>query len=148
MKENDRGAPGRRLAAARRAVSLCFFLNGAVIASWVPHIPDLKTRVGLGDGGLGVLLLAMAAGAIVTLPAAGWLTARQGSRAVASASAAALCAIVVFPVLAPTLASSAAALALLGACNATLDVAMNAQGVLVEDAYRRPIMSSFHALFS
>lgn len=133
---------------ARRAVSLCFLVNGAVVASWVPHIPDLKSRLALGDGALGWLLLATAAGAIGALPLAGWLVGRLGSRIVTTGSAATLSASLVLPVLAPGIASSAAALALLGASNATLDVAMNAQGVMVEDRYRRPIMSSFHAFFS
>jgi MFS family permease len=145
---SDRDALGNGRAPARRAVSLCFLLNGTVIASWLPHIPELKSRLELDDGGLGLLLLAMAAGAIVALPLAGWLVARLGSRVVTAASAAALSAAIVLPVLTPGVATSAAALALLGACNATLDVAMNAHGVLVEDSYRRPIMSSFHALFS
>jgi len=39
-------------------------------------------------------------------------------------------------------------LALYGACNGTLDVAMNAQAVTVEEHYRRPLMSSFHGLWS
>ena len=145
---SDRDALRSGQAPARRAVSLCFLLNGTVLASWLPHIPELKSRLALDDGALGLLLLAMAAGAIVALPLAGWLVARLGSRTVTSASAAALSAAVVLPVLTPGVATSAAALALLGACNATLDVAMNAHGVLVEDGYRRPIMSSFHALFS
>jgi MFS family permease len=145
---STRGAPGPGLAPARRAVSVCFFLNGAIVATWVPHIPDLKTRFALGDGGLGALLLAMAVGAILALPAAGWLIGRLGSRVVTGASAAGLSAVVVLPVLTPGVVSSAAALALLGACNAVLDVSMNAQGVMVEDRYERPIMSSFHALFS
>ena len=38
--------------------------------------------------------------------------------------------------------------AVLGACNATLDVAMNAQAVLVEQRYQRAITSTFHGLFS
>jgi MFS family permease len=147
-QSREGGAPGLGLATARRAVSLCFFLNGVVIASWVPHIPDLKTRLGVDDGGLGLLLLSMAAGAVVALPAAGRLIGRFGNRVVTSTSAAALSIAVVLPVLAPGAASCAIALALLGACNATLDVAMNAQGVMVEDGYERPIMSSFHALFS
>jgi len=147
-QSRERGAPEHGLAPVRRAVSLCFFLNGAVIASWVPHIPGLKTRLGLGDGGLGLLLLSMAVGAVVALPAAGWLIGRFGSSVVTSTSAAALSIAVVLPVLAPGITSSAIALALLGACNATLDVGMNAQGVMVEDGYERPIMSSFHALFS
>jgi len=145
---SERDAPGAGSAPARRAVSHIFLLNGAVIASWLPHIPGLKSRLLLDDGGLGLLLLAVAAGAILALPIAGWLVATLGSRLVTSASAAALSAAVVLPVLTPSVVSSAAALALLGACNGTLDVAMNAHGVLVEHAYRRPIMSSFHALFS
>jgi len=62
----ERGAPGLGPARALRAVSLCFFLNGAVIASWVPHIPDVKTRLAVGDGGLGLLLLSLAVGAVAS----------------------------------------------------------------------------------
>src|SRR4029434_3424904 len=145
---NECDAPGAGPAPARRAVSLIFLLNGAVIASWLPHIPDLKSRLLLDDGGLGLLLLAMAAAAILALPIAGWLVATLGSRVVTSASAAALSAAVVLPLLTREVSSRAAVLGLLGACNGSLDVAMNAHGVLVEHAYRRPIMSSFHALFS
>jgi len=129
-------------------VAAIFFINGAVIASWFPHIPDLKARLGLSDGGLGLVLLGMATGAVLALPVAGWLAGRLGSRALTSVSAMGLCAAVALPALTPTVALSVAALGLLGAWNATLDVAMNAQGILVEDRYGRPIMSSFHALWS
>jgi MFS family permease len=130
---------------ARRAVAAIFFINGAVIASWLPHIPDLKTRLGISDGGLGLVLLGMAAGAIIALPVAGWLVGRLGSRPITSASALGLCAAVALPVLTPNVVLTVAALGLLGAWNATLDVAMNAQAVLVEERYERPIMSSFPA---
>jgi hypothetical protein len=133
---------------ACHAVAVFFFINGAVIASWLPHIPDLKVRLGIGDGGLGLVLLGMAGGAVIALPIAGWLVGRAGSRAVTGASAIGLCATVVVPVLTPNVVLTVAALGLLGAWNAALDVAMNAQAVMVEEAYRRPIMSSFHALFS
>jgi len=125
-----------------------FFLNGAVLASWVPHIPATKARLAIGDGVLGLLLLAMAAAAVVALPLAGWLVGRFGSRPVTAAAALGLSLALPLPVLAPDLGLTGLALALLGGCNATLDVAMNAQGALVERAYRRAIMSSFHGLFS
>jgi len=140
--------PQRAATRSRRAVAVFFFINGAAIASWVPHIPDLKSRLGIGDGGLGLILLGMAVGAVIALPISGWLVGRLGSRMVTSAAGIGLCATVVLPVLTPDVASTVVALALLGAWNATLDVAMNAQAVLVEKEYRRPIMSSFHALFS
>jgi fucose permease len=133
---------------ARTAVAVVFFINGAVLASWLPHIPDLKARLGISDGGLGLVLLGMAVGAVVALPVAGWLVGRIGSRAITSASALGLCATVTLPALTPNVALTVTALGLLGAWNATLDVAMNAHGVRVEEAYGRPIMSSFHALFS
>ena len=37
---------------------------------------------------------------------------------------------------------------LMGISTGMLDVAMNAQAVMVEQLYKRPIMTSFHALFS
>jgi hypothetical protein len=40
------------------------------------------------------------------------------------------------------------ALLLFGAANGMLDVSMNAQAVLIEDRYRRPILSSLHGLYS
>ena len=125
-----------------------FFLNGLVLASWVPYIPLVKTAHGLGDGALGGVLLAMAIGAVMVLPAAGWLVSRGGSRRVTLLAAAALALALPLPVLAPSAVLVAGALWLLGAANATLDVAMNAQGVAVEAALGRPVLSSFHGLFS
>lgn len=133
---------------ARPAVSILFFVNGAGLASWLPHIPAVKARLTSGDGQLGLVLLAMAAGAVVALPTAGWLIARWGSRVIASAAALAFCLTMPLPVSSPSLPVLAAALALLGACNGVLDVSMNAQAAAVERRTGRAIMSSFHALFS
>jgi len=137
-----------RAGRARLAVSTIFFVNGVVLASWVPHIPAVKARFALSDGALGFLLLAMAVGAVVALPLSGWLVGRHGSRAMTSACAVALCLVLPLPLLAPSVAAAGLALALLGACNALLDVSMNAQAVEVERRHRHAIMSSFHALFS
>jgi len=133
---------------ARLAVSILFFVNGAVLASWLPHIPALKARLTSGDGELGLILLAMAGGAVVALPAAGWLIGRFGSRALSSAAALALCASMPLPVLSPSVPALVVALAVLGACNGLLDVSMNAQAAAVEARGGRPIMPSFDALFS
>ena len=132
----------------RVAVGTVFFLNGLVLASWVPHIPLVKAAHGLGDGALGGVLFAMAIGAVTVLPAAGWLVSRGGSRGVTLLAAATLALALPLPVLAPSAAWVAGALWLLGAANATLDVAMNAQGVAVETALGRPVLSSFHGFFS
>src|SRR5215471_21738589 len=90
MRTLDGGPFGGSAVKARCAVSACFLLNGTLIASFVPHIPEIKAHLALSDGQLGWLLLTMAAGAIAALPAAGWLVDRWGSRAVTLVSAGAL----------------------------------------------------------
>lgn len=133
---------------ARCAVSTIFFMNGMVLASWVPHIPAVKAQHAISDGQLGVVLLSMALGSVLALPLAGGLIARFGSRCMTSAAALGFCLALPLPVLSPNIESLAVSLMLLGACNGTLDVAMNSQAVEVEGWYQRSIMSSFHGLFS
>src|SRR5262245_3813653 len=132
----------------RLAVGTIFFVNGVVIASWVPNIPTIKARHALGDGALGLALLCMAGGAVLALPMAGWLVGRLGSRTPTAAAALGLCLALPLPALSPTVPLLAVSLALLGAFNGTLDVSMNAQAIMVEAANGRPIMSSFHGLYS
>jgi MFS family permease len=133
---------------ARAAVSAVFFVNGAVVASWVPHIPDVRARHGLSDGQLGIVLLAMAVGSVLALPVAGWLVGRLGSRAMTAIAGLGLCLALPLPVISGSADALAASLALLGAANGALDVSMNAHALSVESRYERPIMSSFHAFFS
>jgi MFS family permease len=97
---------------------------------------------------LGLALLAMAVGALLGIPAAGWAAARLGSRAVVRASAFGFFAALALPVLAPSLPLLVAALFVLGASNGALDVSMNAQAAAIEARWPRPIMSAFHGTWS
>jgi len=135
-------------AAIRWSIAAIFFLNGFVFASWVPHIPAVMERHSLTTGQLGTILLAMAVGAMCALPFAGALTQRFGSRAATMVCALGFCLMLPLPVLAPSALWTAAALFVFGALNATLDVAMNAQGAELEVRMDRPIMSSLHGGFS
>ena len=138
----------QRLFPARAAISAVFFINGAVFASWIAHIPVVKMQHAISDGGLGLVLLSTAAGSVLALPVAGWLIARWGSRVMTGAAALGFCLVLPLPVLSPNVAGLAVALALFGACNGTLDVSMNAQAVALEERSPRPIMSSLHGLWS
>jgi fucose permease len=133
---------------ARLATATLFFANGCGLGSWVPHIPDVKIWHGLSDAALGLALLAIAGGAVAALPIAGALTARYGSRPISRAAAILFCTVLPLPLLAPDFPLLFAAFVLLGVGIGALDVAMNAHAVLVEERYGRPIMSSFHGLFS
>ena len=54
--------------AARNAVGLAFFLNGFLFASWISRIPETREALDLSNSQLGLLLLAIAAGSVVSMP--------------------------------------------------------------------------------
>jgi predicted MFS family arabinose efflux permease len=133
---------------ARFAVLTAFFVNGAVMASWVSRIPFIQTKLGLNEAGLGVVLLGLSIGVLTALSLAGGLIARFGSPKVTIYGTLLMC--ISLPVLAliPNSIILWFALFIFGAALSTMDVAMNEQAVLVERLAGRPLMSSFHASFS
>jgi MFS family permease len=133
---------------ARIATALVFAIHAAVFASWTPHIPEVKERLGLNEGTLGLALLGAPVGSVVAMLVVGSLVARFGSRRVVLATFLGYAA--VSPALGAAWSPAAlfAALALWGGFQGALDVAMNSQGIAIEQRYGRPILSSFHAWWS
>lgn len=138
----------RHLRAGRLATFAYFALNGFLMGMWIVHIPGIEHRAGVGHAQLGWLLLLLGAGAFAGMQAVGPLTDRYGARLVVPLGAALCSAAVVLPGLARNAWTLGVALLVLGVANGTLDVSMNAHAVRVEHAYRRPVMSAFHAAFS
>ncbi|MBB2914416.1 putative MFS family arabinose efflux permease [Streptosporangium becharense] len=136
------------LVRGRVAVCLLFLLSGMAIGTWTSRIPSIKQSLGLSDGQFGIALLGIAAGAICGMQAVGRLVDRHGSVRVMTPMAFAQAVVLVLPAWMPNLTGLAVALFLFGAVHGVLDVAMNANGVEVERVADRPMMSSFHAVFS
>lgn len=137
-----------RLRRARAAVFGVFAVNGFLLAAWVVHIPAVSERTGISHATLGWLLLVLAGAALIGMQIAGPLADRWGSRRMIGAAGLLIAVGAIGPGLATDATTLAAALAVFGLGNGALDVSMNSQAVHVERAYRRPIMSAFHALFS
>ena len=137
-----------RLVRARNALYILFFVNGAVLATWVVHIPTVQRNLELGEGTLGLVLLGLASGALLMMPSTGLLVLRVGSRRVLAVANATLCLTLPLVLLAPSAFWAAFILFLLGLSNGAMEVAMNTHAVAVERAWRGPIMSSFHAFWS
>jgi MFS family permease len=76
------------------------------------------------------------------------LVDRVGSRVLCRICGVGSCAAVVTPGLSHTLPELMAGLFVIGVVGGTLDVAQNSQGVRVEAAYARPVMTSMHAFYS
>ncbi len=133
---------------ARRATLLMFLICGISVSTWAPMVPLAKERTGVSEKGLGLLLLMMGVGAIITMPFVGRLIYKNGSRKIIISSS------IVIALMLPLLAVVSHPLVLgivlfvFGAAIGALDVAMNSQAVVVERALQRPAMSSFHGMFS
>jgi MFS family permease len=138
----------RDLLLARVAASAIFFGNGFGIGTWAAQLPRFKVSLGLSDGQLSLGLLAFSLGAVALMPVIGWAVAFIGSRTTTIAAGFAFAAALFLPSLAPSLPLFIAASLLAGACNGTMDIAMNTNATVVEKAWGSAIMSSFHAFFS
>lgn len=133
---------------SRRAVSLLFLMNGFMMGTWAPKIPEFQTKLSISESQLGLMLFVFGVGSLMLMPVAGSQIARYGSRRVVL-----ICAVLFVPTLlgvslVGSVWTGAASLFLFGGLAGAMDVAMNANAVEVERRMRRSIMSSCHAFWS
>ena len=141
-----------RLIGARNAVGLSFFLNGATFATWVSRLPEIRHRLELSNGQLGMVLLAGSIGSILALTGAGALIARVGAatsvRLGVLVDTVGIAAVSLGAVVLDSAVAVALALFVWGVGMGLWDVSMNVEGAGVEHRLERNIMPRFHGLFS
>ena len=134
--------PDPALRRAKVAVYAVFVASGFAFASWASRIPQVRDALELSPRGLGLVLLAIAVGSVISMPLAGVVVGRLGTArtiavmacivGVGIATAAVGMRVGVLPVV--------AGLFLLGLGLGTWDVAMNVEGGAVERDLGRAIM--------
>ena len=132
----------------RVAVATAFLAHSLIAGSWASRIPAIKHSLDLSDGQLGVALFGMAAGTLVGGRAGGVVAGRFGARTVVRAGIPVFAAALVVAALVGDLAALTATMVVFGVLAAMVDVAMNAEAVVVERAAARPLMSGFHGMWS
>ena len=143
-----RGIASTRAGSARVGITVVFFVNGALFATWASRIPALSNRVDATTGVLGLALLAPAVGAVVAIPLVGRMLPGRSSRTFTRLALGGLMGALLLPALARSVVALAGALFVVGMTSSAMDLSMNAQGVSVERYMKRPILSSLHAAFS
>jgi predicted MFS family arabinose efflux permease len=133
-----------------RATYAAFIATGFAFASWASEIPQVRDRLGLSSAQLGLVLLAIAAGSVVSLPLAGPVVARIGSRRTVQLMSLvdAVALLVVGLGYLGGVVPVVVGLFFFGFGQGAWDVAMNVQGAVVERRLGRAIMPRFHAGFS
>jgi predicted MFS family arabinose efflux permease len=133
---------------ARLGAAACFLLTGVISASWASRVPAIKDGLSLSEGQFAIALLGLEAGAVLGLQLGGLVVPRTGSRSALIGSLLAFSAALLGPSFAPSLPMLAASLFAFAALNSVVDVAMNAQGVVVGRLMGRPVLSGLHAMHS
>ena len=137
-----------QLSPPRIAVKLIFFINGFVHANLAARFPRIQEIFSIDNGTLGIVLLSSSVGALIAMPFTGWLIIRNGSRRITIAAVFLYClSVPLMPVMSDVF-GLAFIFFIMGITAGMLDVSMNAQAVMVERQHSKPIMTSFHALFS
>ena len=121
---------------------------GLIGGVWMARVPSAKSQVHLSDGTLGVALFAVPVGLVLGAALAERLVDRVGSAILCRITGVGSCVAIVTPGFAHSLPELMAGLFAVGVFNGTLDVSQNAQGVRVEAAYGRRVMTSMHACYS
>lgn len=125
-----------------------FFLNAVAWASLVVRLPEIKVRLDITNGQLGLALFAGSVGAISALQLAGRWSASYGSSPVMRIAV--LGEALMFPVVAwaPGYWTFAAAAFVFMFAIASMDMAMNAHAVTIEHESGKLIMGRMHGLWS
>ena len=132
----------------RVPVALVFAVHGAVNGSFATRIPWVRDRLGLTEAELGLALLMPALGALAAMPATGALVHRLDGRAVTRVLIGAFALTLALPPLAPSYGVLLAALVVFGAVAGMAEIAMNTQGLALEERARAPLMSGLHGAWS
>ena len=125
-----------------------FFIGGFGTATWAPLVPLLRERLMVGDDVLGMLLLCIGVGSLLTMPLSGALAMRLGCRRVVMTAAVLFAAILLLVSRVDALSLAVPIVLIFGAVMGCIDVVVNIVAVLVEKGIGRRIMSGMHAFWS
>ena len=125
-----------------------FFIGGFGTATWAPLVPLLRERLMVGDDVLGMLLLCIGVGSLLTMPLSGALAMRLGCRRVVMTASILFAAILLLVSCVDALSLAVPIVLIFGAVMGCIDVVVNIVAVLVEKGIGRRIMSGMHAFWS
>ncbi|MFE7172162.1 MFS transporter [Streptomyces sp. NPDC057616] len=138
----------REVRRARYAVAAVFAVHGAVTGTFATRVPWVQDHASLSAGQLGFALAFTALGASCSMPLAGRISHRFGSRRALRGLISLWTLSLILPSLAPNLLTLCLSMFVYGASAGMADVAMNALGVEVERLLGKSIMSGLHGMWS
>ena len=133
---------------ALQSVAVQFFANGLVYATFIPRLPEIRDRVGISIGALGVVLMLGSISGLVASVFAGRVIARFGSRRVMIFGA--MLSIGSLPIIGFATTPLVLLVGLVGVLffDVFIDVAMNVQASALSARRHVPVINRLHGLWS
>lgn len=132
----------------RFAVATMFFMAGLCFSSWASRIATVQQTLRLTDAALGGVLFALPVGLMCSLPFSGWAITKIGSRNLLIISVLAYAFTLITLGLAQNVFQLIICLLVFGFSSNAVNISVNTQAVAAEELYQRPILASFHGLWS
>ncbi len=133
---------------ALRAVAVQFFVNGALFASFIPRLPEIRDRVDISVAEVGLLLSIAGVSGLAGSAVVGPAVSRFGTRQVMLAAGALTALSLPVIGIARTPLVLLAGLIALQTFDVLMDVAMNMQGSWLSARRHTPVMTRLHGLWS
>ena len=125
-----------------------FLVNGAVLSSWAPRIPEVKHLLDLSDSELGIALFGVAAGSVPALLLTARVLGHVRSGPVCVVTALLFSASLPLIGVVDGVWQLAGVLMLLGAASGVLDIAMNTAGIAYQQDTGHHVLSRLHGGYS
>lgn len=132
----------------QNAARAAFFIGGFGAAAWAPLVPLLKDRLMINENVMGLLLLCIGMGSLITMPISGIIAAKFGCRKVIVTASLLYAFLLILLSEVTTLPATVAILILFGAAMGMIDVTANIQALSIEKAIGHRLMSSMHGFWS
>jgi len=132
----------------RIVVGVMFFLAGLCFASYASRIVTIQQNFRLTDAALGAILFAVPVGLMCSLPFSGWIITIIGSRRLLIFALSLYGIALVGLSLAQNIIQLIIGLILFGFSSNAMNISVNTQAIAAEGLYQKPIMASFHGLWS
>jgi MFS family permease len=132
----------------RIAVGILFFMAGLCFASWASRIATVQQSMGLTDAALGAVLFSLPVGLMLSLPFSGWIITKIGSKKLLLAAIVVYGCCLITLGLAQNIFQLIICLVCFGFASNAVNISVNTQAVAAEQMYDKPIMASFHGLWS
>ncbi len=130
------------------AARMAFFISGFAVSTWAPMIPAVKEKLQIGADVLGILLLSIGISAFIFMPIAGMLSRSYGCKKFLRVAITIMAFDLIVLSLLDSIWGFLIFLAVFGAAMGCIDVNMNLNAVIVENASKKRMMSGMHALWS